>query len=138
MKIVNTPLIESYRTGGPCRWCNKKVRMRCAAHIFSKGAGQVDIKCNLVQLGMDALTDCPCHTYSHNGHPPTFDDLLAISAKDHRRRPEDIVQLIHFIRRLPKWTTAFGFVGAAKAQLDVHARALAMLEYEGFRRILPE
>lgn len=136
MKLENTTMIESYRTPGPCRWCGKKVRMRCAAHLLSRGAGQVDIRCNLVQLGMDALKDCPCHTYSHNGHQPTFDQLLALSAEDHKCRPEDIVQVVHFIRRLPKETTSRQMRSAIIHDLDAEAMKLALREVEEFRHLL--
>lgn len=135
MRIVNQPLIESFRTPGSCRWCQNPVRMRCAAHIFSKGAGRVDIRCNLVQLGMDPVTDCSCHHDSHMGLAPTFDDLLRLSAEDHKCRPEDIHQVVYFIRRLPKETTARQFRERA-LELDREARLLAMQEFEGFRHLL--
>ncbi len=135
MKIVNQPLIESYRTPGPCRFCGKKVRMRCAAHIFSKGAGRVDIRCNLVQLGMDAVTDCDCHHNSHMGNKPTFDNLLRISAEDHKCRPEDIHQVVYFLRRMPKHLNERQFCEKA-LELGLEARVLVLTEFEKFPHLL--
>lgn len=136
MRIINQPLIESFRTPGPCRWCHKDVRMLCAAHIFSKGAGRVDLRCNLVQLGMDPLKDCSCHHDSHMGLKPTFEDLLAISAEDHKCRTEDIHQVVYFIRRLPKETPAHGFYTKCIRELDDAAIRLIMQEFEGFKDLL--
>jgi hypothetical protein len=135
MKVVNPSLIASYRTPGPCRYCGKVVRMRCAAHIFSRGAGQVDIPCNLVSLGMDAVTDCDCHARSHGGNEPTTDELLAVSAADHGCLQGDIEELVWLIRRLDKTCSEAGYLRAVK-ELNFSARRLAMREYESFRGVV--
>jgi hypothetical protein len=96
----------------------------------------VDIACNLVSLGMDAVLDCPCHASSHMGNEPTTADLLAVSAADHGCMQDDIVQLIYFIRRLDKRTSRCRFIAAATRDLGTGTRNLAMRELRTFEHLL--
>lgn len=140
MKIVNKPLLASYRRPGKCRWCGRSVAMLCGAHVFAKGHGagrEIDIPANLVRLGMDALRDCDCHKRHHDGHEPTHHDLLALAAADNDCLQGDIESLVYLIRRLPKETTAERFVLAAEAELNLSARALALRQLASFRHLLP-
>lgn len=101
MRIVDDALIASYRRHGRCEWCGRNV-MLCAAHIFGKGAGQVDIPCNLVSLGMDAVRDCSCHHDSHLTGWPGRDELLAIAAAREGVLQDDIEAVVMMARRLPR------------------------------------
>jgi hypothetical protein len=135
VKIINDALLASYRTSGPCRWCGRHVRMRCAAHIFSRGAGRVDIPSNLVALGMDALRDCDCHHRSHQGERPIFEDLLAVSAADNDCLQGSISDLVYLVRRLDKSTTKETFLRACES-LNDDARSLAFRQLPSFEDLL--
>jgi len=141
--IDNPKLMKSLRTPGPCRACGKRVRMRCGAHVWAKGHGggrQIDIACNLVQLGMDAVFDCPCHVRSHHGQRPTHAELLAFAAADNCALPADIKSLVDLIRRMPpiREVTRSKFVDACEQELNEGALELAMRELESFAHLLAE
>ncbi len=143
VKIVNDALTRSLCTPGKCRGCGKSVRMRCGAHIWAKGHGggrQIDIPCNLVQLGMDAYMDCPCHVKNHAGQKPTHDDLLAFSAADNNALPHEIKSLVMLIQRMPpiREVTRRKFIEICERELDLGARDLAMRELKSFEHLLME
>ncbi len=140
MKIVNDALTASYRRRGPCRWCGRKAHL-CGAHVYAKGHGggrQIDLPCNLVSLGFNAVRDCECHALSHNGHEPTFEQMVAISAADHDCLQGDIEALIRLIQRMPKFSemTVERWTGTVNTELNFGARRLAMRELESFRHLL--
>ncbi len=94
MKIVDDGLLSQFR-GCLCEWCRLRVYSE-AAHIFSRGAGQVDIRENLVAL-------CRfCHDENHRGHEPMRDQLLMIAAKRENTTQDKIKREVWRIRRLPK------------------------------------
>lgn len=102
MRIENPKLLEAWRVHDRCESCGLRV-FCCAAHIFSRGAGQIDHPINLVRLGANPLDGCVCHTNNHNGGKyPNREDLLRIAAKRERTTPGAITEVIHLIRRLPK------------------------------------
>lgn len=105
MNVPNDTLLASYRKPGLCEYCRKPCSMRCAAHIFSKGAGRVDHPINLIQLGMDALRDCDCHSRSHHGRSPTRDDFLAIVAGREQTSAQRISDTIAAVRACPRKST---------------------------------
>ncbi len=115
--------------------------MRCAAHIFARGHGggrQIDIPANVVSLGMDALSDCPCHVRSHGGNEPTFEDLLAISAADHDCLQGDIEDLVRLIQRMPRFSemTAERYERIVNKELNLSGRRLAMDQLKSFAHLL--
>lgn len=124
MKLVDDDLIASYRRPGRCEWCGRGVRMLCAAHVMSKGAGQVDIPCNLMSLGMDAVMDCGCHHSSHMGNEPTAIDMLAKNAMKYKTSQQAIVDLVWWVRRLPKNATKEQMIDRV-GELSPAARRLA-------------
>lgn len=143
MKIVNDALTKSLRTPGKCRCCGKSVRMRCGAHIWAKGHGggrQIDIPCNLVQLGMDAVMDCPCHVKNHAGQEPTHADLLACSAADSNALPDEIKALVMLIQRMPpiREVTRRKFIETCDRELAGGAWELAVRELPSFEHLLAE
>ena len=101
MRLVDHKAMKRCRERGYCEYCAAYGDNRCsgtalhAAHIFSRGAGQVDIDGNLATLG------AACHWDSHNGKI-TRDELLAIVAKRERTTPEAIEAEVWRTRRLPK------------------------------------
>jgi len=132
MMVVNRHLTRSFLRRGKCRFCGKGPINLVGHHLFSKGAGQLDLSCNLIALGLEPW-DCPCHTAHHDGNEPTFEQLLAHSAMDHDCLQGDIEALVYLIRdQLPKGTTEEQFLRAVK-RLNFSARQLALREYEVFR-----
>ncbi len=124
MKIVNDDLIASYRKRGRCLWCSEMVNL-CAAHLFSKGAGQVDLPFNLISLGQNAVVDCSCHQDSHYSQSPGRDKLLAINARLYKTTPQAIEDVVQWVRRLPKGSSRER-VFEAMGELDSDAEKLAM------------
>ena len=94
MKIINESLLQVFREKTRCEHCRKQCRQGCdPAHIFSRGAGRVDIHENLVSLCRS------CHTSSHAGGSPTKAEMLAIAAKREKTTAEKIIDLVNSIRR---------------------------------------
>lgn len=117
--------------------------MRCGAHVWAKGHGagrQIDIPCNLVQLGMDAYLDCPCHVKNHAGQKPTHDDLLACAAFDNNTTKDDITALVMLIRRMPpiREMTQRKFIVICNLELNRGAWELAVRELPSFEHLLAE
>ena len=97
MRIVNKKLRTEFSRPGLCEHCEKPCPDgRDPAHIYSRGAGQVDVRKNLVSL-------CRlCHTRSHDGHSPRRWRLLIIAARREGCRPKDIRDMVYRIRREDK------------------------------------
>jgi hypothetical protein len=93
VKVINEDLLNEFRGFGKrCEWCGR-LRYCHAAHIFSRGAGRVDIPGNLVCLCWE------CHGANHNGHRPLKVDLLAIAAARERTTQDAITEEVYKIRR---------------------------------------
>ena len=88
MKVIDKNLLLEFRLMRQCAWCKKKVEECDPAHIFSRGAGRVDIRENIVNLCRE------CHFFNHCGQPPTKNDLLFIASV---REGKDIVDIVHKI-----------------------------------------
>lgn len=95
MFIENKKALDSARNSVCCLWCRKACRPD-AAHIYSKGAGVLDVEWNVVPLCRE------CHTHSHSGKSPTTEELLAIVAKRWNCRPADLTRARHTILQLDK------------------------------------
>jgi hypothetical protein len=134
LKIVNPTLTRSFLRRGKCRFCGKGPIDLCGHHLFSKGAGQLDISINLIALGMP-LT-CDCHGSHHDGNEPSFEQLLALSAQDHDCLQGDIETVVYLLRdQLPKGATVQMIERAGK-KLGLGARRLLLKELRGFRHLL--
>lgn len=103
LRIVDDALLQTFREKPRCEYCLRPTPNGCdPAHIFSRGAGRLDIPINLV-----ALCRSPCHTNNHaansgNRLRPNRDDLLLVVALREGLRVEDIVDEVHRLRRTPK------------------------------------
>lgn len=100
MRIVDNAALARCRKRGYCEYGREYGAAECsrvlhAAHLFSKGAGRVDIDANLICL-------CAFHHYRSHNDAITRDELLAIVAKRERRTPESIEDEIYRIRRARK------------------------------------
>ena len=97
MRVVDKALLAVFRASQRCEWCGKATPEGChPAHIFSRGAGRVDIRANLVSLCWK------CHCLSHAGHRPIRCDLLAIAAAREKTTQDRIERVVYKIRRAPK------------------------------------
>jgi hypothetical protein len=85
MKVIDPVLLAEFAKPGRCEFCGRSCPSgRDPAHIFSRGAGRVDIACNLVSLCRH------CHSMSHAGEVPTRRDLMCIAAMREKMTPEAI------------------------------------------------
>ncbi len=105
MILENQKMLALFRGVGSCGYCNQACQNREAAHIFSRGAGWVDFRCNIIALGGPG--DCACHVMNHGGHEPTRADLLAASAKRWKTQPTCIEDCVYLMRRLPRRPTQY-------------------------------
>ena len=112
------------RAAWKCEYCGKHVPMRCGCHVFSRGAGRLDHPLNLVALGLNPFTDCPCHQDSHSKGIPSQMDLLTVVAAREGALQDDIHKAIYIVRALPKSATARNVAqmcNAFEANLEVVA-----------------
>lgn len=93
MAIVNEELLAEFRRKPQCEYCHKRTRTGLDPHhIFSRGAGRVDDRYNLIAL-------CRvCHVRFHGGLIRRG-DLLAIVARREGVTPESCEQHVYDMRR---------------------------------------
>lgn len=100
MRVVNEELLAEFREARHCGWCQKPLRHAPHVHhIFSKGAGRLDIRVNLIPLGGPA--DCNCHGATHDGNIEDF-SLLAVVAQREGVNQDTIRDVVYRLRRLDK------------------------------------
>ena len=97
MKIVDEALLDEFRSARKCEFCRERTpRGADPAHIFSRGAGRVDIRENLVALCRN------CHLENHAGKMPGRSALLAIAAMREVTTADAITEKVYWIRRTRK------------------------------------
>lgn len=122
---------KEYRTPGLCEVCRKPCRAKECVHIFSVGAGRLDIRCNMVSCGSTPGFCCDCHSSNHqktNGKIVIQEQLLEISAKREKCKAEDIEPVIWFIRRLDQYSPPEVIMCRAECELSLSQQALAIKE----------
>ena len=97
MKLVDERLLDKFRAAWRCEYCKRQMPSGCdPAHIFSRGAGRVDIAGNLIAL-------CRwCHVKAHaktEGVRITRQELLEIAARREGVAPEWVEDEVYRIRR---------------------------------------
>jgi hypothetical protein len=100
--IKDEPLLATFR-GRRCEWCGKGRSE--PHHVFSRGAGRLDVRINLIALCAAFTGGDNCHASVHAG-VITRSDLLAEVARREATTPEAIVAEIHRLRQLPKGSVA--------------------------------
>ena len=96
MKVVNENALDFFRRAGRCEWCGGYQRNgRDPAHIFSRGAGRLDIPENIIALCRS------CHTAAHWGKISRL-QLLVVVGQRECLLIEDIEELVYRLRRMPK------------------------------------
>lgn len=97
MKIINATLLDRFRGERLCcEWC-KKVKYCVASHIYTRGAGRVDIEENLLSL----CGECEWSHHSPGGHP-TVEEMKLIVALRMGITPESIKDAVDAARLLPQ------------------------------------
>jgi len=97
MILVDEACLARFRQPGICEWCRRPCfQGRDPHHIMSRGAGRVDFSWNL--CGICRL----CHVANHQGNEPTRLDLMAVAARREGILQDDIIRLVHAVRRTPK------------------------------------
>jgi len=103
MRIVDNELLAEFRAAPRCEYCQCPTPDGCdPAHVFSRGAGRLDIRLNIVSLCWRCHRVNNHNATSVNGLRPNRDDLLLIVALREGLRVEDIVDEIYRLRKLPK------------------------------------
>lgn len=91
MRVIDRDLLKRFAQAPRCEFCHRAGPVD-GAHIYSRGAGRVDIAENLC-----SLCRC-CHSLSHNGQEPTREQLLEIAAKREGTTAEKITEKVNGLR----------------------------------------
>lgn len=125
MRIKSQKVLLSFENAGRCEFCETPCLQRERHHIHTRGAGWVDLRCNIIMLG--GPFRCACHAKFHNGGICRAEFLTVVAARDNTT-VEAIETLIYLVRRLPK-DAGKATIWEAIEQIDDHiARRLARNE----------
>jgi len=94
MKIIDKDVVASFRGLLICEYCQHR-RQCYGHHLRSRGAGQLDIRINLISLCVN------CHDMAHTGGIDRL-ELAAIVATREGTTAEAIEDEIFRLRRLPQ------------------------------------
>ena len=93
MKVINKALLAAFRASPRCELCRKPCPQGCDAHhIRSKGAGRVDVRCNLLAACRE------CHAGIHCGRP-SWDELIDFVAHREYTTREAVIAEVDELRR---------------------------------------
>jgi hypothetical protein len=104
MRIVDQPLLNSFKSPGFCCHCGKKVKSRDPHHLRSRGVGggnRLDIPLNIISLCSTFSGGDNCHQQYHDGKikPEVLMQLVA----DREQMPLFILEgLLNWFQRAPK------------------------------------
>lgn len=97
MRIIDEDALDECRERWRCERCGKPTPSGCEPHhIFTRGAGRLDIRCNLIGLCR------ACHPEVQEGGKAARDECLLIVARRERMSIEDIEDIVNSLRRRPK------------------------------------
>ena len=103
VRVVDDALLQWFRDAWRCEFCGHATKAPTHPHhIYSRGAGRLDIRINLIALG--GAFCCNCHGLVHAGRIKR-EQLLKVVALRERTTPEVIEAEVFRIRRLPKGST---------------------------------
>lgn len=95
MKIENPELLAFFRCKKRCEYCQYPTPDGADPHhLFSRGAGHLDIRINLISLCRQ------CHSRNHDGNHPDFDDLIRIISRREGVASWRIVSEVYRLRRM--------------------------------------
>lgn len=96
MFVINKVLLAEFMSKLKCEWCKKT--FGCGLdphHLFTRAAGRLDIRTNLVSLCRQ------CHSDFHDGHIEQR-DLLKLVEKREKIHDFEILMLRDILLHLPK------------------------------------
>jgi hypothetical protein len=132
MKIKNARLLATFRTPGFCEICNLYVAKREPHHLWRR-TPEISIRINLISLGaLVKMPDgrerflCGCHRMIHDSKIPAS-RVLSIVALRENCTPEDIEEVMHWLRRLVRPTAlrSFSWLCGTKPQKINHVVAVS-------------
>ncbi len=95
--IIDKHLLRDMSKPGRCENCNRPCPDGLDPHhLWSKGAGRVDLAPNIVSICRD------CHNGFHASGKPSKTELVEIAAAREGMTPEEIEALVMAIRRMDK------------------------------------
>ena len=136
MKILNHDLRKEFAAPGRCEICQRWCRKREGHHLWHR-VPEISIRINLISLGSSRLFCCPCHTQIGAGTIPASRVLSIVAARENCR-PEEITEILHWIRRWVKPTAVQ--LEAALEELSPQAKLIAvkeLAEANGETRLTP-
>ncbi len=132
MKILNPALRQEFARPGRCEICQRWCQKREGHHLWHR-VPEVSIRINLISLGSSRLFCCTCHTEIGDGKIPAS-NVLAIVAARENCRPEDITEIMHWMRRHVRPTP--GQLEEALGELSEGARGIAVKELAEAEKLL--
>ncbi len=129
MKIKSQKVLDSFDSQGLCEGCGIPCSSRERHHIFGRGAGGPDFRCNIIMLG-DAFT-CHCHLKFHNsGREEDREIFLIHVARRDVTTPKAIREVVNMVRnKLPGKQSRLAIEREIE-KLSVEGMRLAMAELE--------
>ncbi len=126
MRVLRPSTLALFRGKLYCEWCG--LPSRCEPnHLYSRGSGQLDIRCNLVALCGVFAGGKNCHNEFHNGHEPDWDQLIVLIAKREKTTREDIREVRNLLVRIPPRLSQARIIGYLE-EISPSASRLAMNE----------
>jgi hypothetical protein len=93
MRVINESLLDEFRSATVCELCRRPSWNGLdPAHLLGRGAGRVDIRCNLAALHRE------CHNRTH-ADPDALAKLFEIVARREHMTPEEIREKVWRIRQ---------------------------------------
>ena len=121
MPWINEAVLDVFRHWPECEWCKRPLPDGAdPAHIFSRGAGRVDIPENVCALCRE------CHSSNHAGNRPRTLDLMIVSGHREKMLAEDIQQTVWDLRR---------YEGTGSRLVSKDQRAALSADEAGKRRL---
>ncbi len=128
MRVERKEKLRFFREQTKCELCGRICPQGTdPAHVFARGSGRLDISINLLSLcrGFAEKGWVSCHQDYDHGKISQY-QVLAKVAKREGTVPDAIVQVIHFLRYLPKDATDRQFeVGVVNWDFSQAGRMLA-------------
>lgn len=91
MRVIDKKLLKQFSQPGRCECCGRMCGSRDPHHLFSRGAGRIDVRQNLVSICRE------CHSMVHSG-AMCRKAMLEIAAKREGTTPDEIEALVYRLR----------------------------------------
>lgn len=123
MRVIDEKLLATVRQGPLCEWCGKPAKGVMDAHhaVSTKGAGRLDIACNLMCVHRT------CHAKLDDA--ASRECCIGIIAEREGVSASDVEAVVAFFKRLPKSATKQQIIRDVQ-ELDFKAFTLAVKTLE--------